>query len=83
MLGLLEREREGGMMEIIDKLYLELSLVSKAKTKRELELESVIQAALNIKDLWLPYSGWDAEHEGEAKALIRMRDDFYNVLGKG
>lgn len=32
------------MTETIDKLYLELSLISKAKTKRELELEAQIEA---------------------------------------
>ena len=69
--------------EIIDKLFLELSQFTSAKSKRELELESVIKNALKIKSLWLPYNGWDKDHEGEAKALIRMRDDFYNVLKKG
>lgn len=31
--------------ETLDKLYLELSLISKAKTQRELELEDVLRSA--------------------------------------
>ena len=38
------------MMEIIDKLFLELSLVSKAKTKRELELEKELKELRHFHD---------------------------------
>lgn len=34
--------------EIIDKLFLELSQITKAKTKREIELEKDVEQLMNI-----------------------------------
>ena len=66
--------------ETIDKLFLELSQVTSAKTKRELALERAIDGALKIKDLWLPSGSVSVEHEGEAQALDKMYRNFCRVL---
>ena len=36
--------------EIVDKLFLELSQITKAKTARELELEDLLRSACNIAE---------------------------------
>ena len=68
-------------MEIIDKLYLELSHVTTAKTQRELRLESAIKAALRIKDIWLPEKGFDIEiNPAEYQALDLMYKRFTELI---
>lgn len=67
--------------ETIDKLFLELSQITKAKSKRELELEAVIKGALEISNLWLPKGSVKTEHIEEAKALRAMYMEFVNITG--
>ena len=68
-------------MEIIDKLFLELSHCTTAKTQRELELEDSIKRAIRISALWRPHGEWDIEHADEARALNYMYQDFCNLVG--
>ena len=51
--------------ETLDKIYLEYSQFTSAKTNRELELEACIRSSLAIKDLWYPgyeNNGYDNEY---------------------
>lgn len=73
--------------EIIDKLYLELSQVTKAVTKREIllyerikKLESAINGALEIKDLWIYPNDVKPEFFEEAKAVATMHRTFDNLI---
>ena len=67
--------------ETMDKLYLEYSQITSAKTKRELELEDMIMRALEIKKLWLP-SNIPVQHgyEDEYRALSSMFIEFSNLI---
>lgn len=58
--------------ETIDKLFLELSQVTNAKTARESNLESAILYALGLSDVWLPSGEAKPEHRGEFEALKYM-----------
>ena len=48
---------------------------------RVAELEASIQAALRIQELWIP-GVVSKEHEGEAIALHKMRENFLSVTAK-
>ena len=52
-------------LEIINKLYLELSQIATAKTKRELELEELLRSACHI-----------AERNGEGTHWGRFKDSI-------
>lgn len=44
------------------------------------ELFDAIEAAMRIEPLWMPSRDWKEDHEGEADALIQMRDKFEAAL---
>lgn len=67
--------------ETIDKLFLELSQVTKAKTAREIQLEKAIKGALRLEDVWLPKDDPSPEHADEYRALGFMRQNFILALG--
>ena len=46
------------------------------------ELRGAIEAAMRIKDLWLPFHIVTNEHEGEAIPLHRMYNRFDQLLNK-
>ena len=69
-------------LETINKLFLELSQFATAKTKRELELESIIKSAIRISDLWRPQGEWDIEYADEARALNYMYQEFCSLVGE-
>lgn len=46
------------------------------------ELREAIEAAMRVKDLWLPFHIVTNEHEGEAIALHRMYNNFEQLLNK-
>ena len=69
--------------EIIDKLFLELSQITNAKTRREIELESAIKSALNIEMIWSPPSGdipKDEHLAEEYRALRHMAKRFRDLI---
>ena len=66
--------------ETINKLFLELSQITTAKTKRELELEDAIKTALSISTLWLPKGEVKPEHWDEARALSYMYYKFESLV---
>lgn len=65
--------------EIIDKLFLELSQFTQAKTIRELKLEAAILGALKISSLWLPAVETREEYNNEVRALTKMYQDFCDM----
>ena len=66
--------------ETLDKLYLEYSQLTSARTGRELELEACIRGILAIKDLWLP-SNCVHGHRNEYVALHSMHNDIKRLAG--
>ena len=62
-------------LEHLDKLYKNLQ----AENKR---LREALQAALRIKQLWLPSEEWEESHKSEAIALTAMFVKIEQALGK-
>jgi hypothetical protein len=64
--------RLGEQMELntINKLYLELSQVATAKTKREIELEELLQSARAIAQRRGADTAWERFDESVAKAGV-------------
>jgi len=64
--------------EIIDKLFLELSQISKEKTKREIELIGILSEVLNA---WKTEANWgdgiDENHMPIYNRAMRRIDNLY------
>lgn len=68
--------------QIIDRIFLELSQITKAKTPREIKLEKAIKGALRIESLWMPDDDPSLEHVDEYRALAFMLQTFKEALKK-
>lgn len=66
--------------EAIDKLFLELSQVTTAKTRKEISLEQAIINALKKAEFWCPQKRDWENYPKKYEALLAMYNEFKNAL---